>query len=352
MYDHLHPSFVAVDHSIELTDDHFTIVPTANLFFQDVIGRIGDAQSTVDLQFYTLEADSEVMKILNACREAAERDVDVRILVDHLVSDPRQLRSTLAVRRELNSSPHIEIRRSRVGEGLAGLAVRDHKKIVAIDTKEHTEGAAYIGGINLARRSLRWNDFMVRMQGPIADLVQADFDRSWEGNNTKAQQIEDPYEPGTFLLTDSGTEAGIMDFVLEATEGAKKRIWLETPYLDMANIGAALIQAKSRNPELDVRVIIPRFNNYPVDRVRTSGVCKELNEAGVLAYQYGKTYRRLNHTKMLLVDNMGVFGSSNFNASSLAGGNAEVSIATHNPSMVEQLERWYDEDLKDSLRDS
>jgi len=49
---------------------------------------------------------------------------------------------------------------------------------------------------------------------------------------------------------------------------------------------------------------------------------------------------------------MGVFGSSNFNASSLAGGNAEVSIATHNPSMVEQLERWYDEDLKDSLRDS
>lgn len=87
-----------------------------------------------------------------------------------------------------------------------------------------------------------------------------------------------------------------------------------------------------------------------MDRLRTNKVCKQLRAAGIEAYQYGKTYRRLNHTKMLLIDGMSVFGSSNFNTSAMAGKNAEISIATSNPSMVEQLERWYSEDLNESFR--
>jgi cardiolipin synthase A/B len=350
MYNHLHPSFFEGDSLDESNDDKFTIVPTANLFFQDVVEQIGDAQLSVDLQFYTLEADEEVSKILHACRDAAERGVDIRILVDHLVSDPRQLRSTLAMRKELNVSSNIEVRRSRVSEGLAGLAIRDHKKIVAIDTgQDNLNGQAYIGGINLARRSLRWNDFMVKMRGPITDSIQADFDSSWEGRNVAVHKVEDATEPGTFLLTDSGKEAGIVQFVLDAAEKAEKRIWLETPYLDMATIGNALMGVKEMSPDLDVRVIVPRFNNYPVDRLRTNKVCAQLQATGIQARQYGRTYRRLNHAKMLLVDDMGVFGSSNFNSSSMAGKNAEIAIATLNPNMVEQLERWYSEDLNESL---
>jgi phosphatidylserine/phosphatidylglycerophosphate/cardiolipin synthase-like enzyme len=98
-----------------------------------------------------------------------------------------------------------------------------------------------------------------------------------------------------------------------------------------------------------VRVIIPRYNIYPVDRLRANKVCGTLQDAGIDARQYGASYRRLNHAKLLLVDDTAMFGSSNFNSSSMAGNNAEIAVATENPAVLAQLERWYEEDLKESI---
>jgi phosphatidylserine/phosphatidylglycerophosphate/cardiolipin synthase-like enzyme len=190
---------------------------------------------------------------------------------------------------------------------------------------------------------------MVRMQGPIADLVQDDFNDSWAGNNRESKIIEVADEPGTFLLTDSGKEEQIVQFALEHIIEAKNRIWLETPYLDMAGIGSALCLAKKNNPKLDIQVIIPGYNNYPIDRLRAEKVCQALREANITAHMYGKSHKRLNHTKMLLIDDVGVFGSSNFNSGSMAGKNAEIAVATKNISMVNQLERWYAEDLMEAI---
>jgi cardiolipin synthase len=351
MYEPLHPSFHLHESQASNVDaDHFAVVPSAHLFFEELKEKIKQASESVDLQFYTFEADPVVSEIIKVCTEAAERGVDVRILVDHIVSDPRRLLSTMRANRTINASPNMQIRRSRVATGLANIAVRDHKKIAAIDTRAESPGGySYIGGVNLAERSLRWNDFMVQIQGSASTAIQHDFDQSWAGNGskTRSQFERDPHE--TLLLADTGEDEQIVSFAYEHIAQASERIWLETPYLDMEGIGAALCLAKKDNPELDVRVIIPRFNNYPVDRFRTKKACRTLQDAGVDAHLYGVSYRRLNHAKMLLIDDMAMFGSSNYNTGKMAGGNAEIAIATNNPSLVGQLEQWYNEDTKESI---
>src|SRR4030081_2608149 len=159
MYEALHPSFFPIDvnnSEIPLDTNHYDIVPTATMFFKELAAQIGQATSTVDLQFYTIEADPEVNRIVGAALNAANRGVAVRILVDHIVSAPRQLLPTLLVNRQIDRTPNITMRCEQVARDTGRLLNRNHKKVVVIDG--HTpEGAAYVGGINLAARSLRWN---------------------------------------------------------------------------------------------------------------------------------------------------------------------------------------------------
>ena len=351
MYDALHPAFLNTpnfDAHTPSTGNEYRVIPTANLFFKHLLEQIGEATDTIDLQFYTLEADTQVLPIINAAMDAAQTGVRVRMLVDHLASDPRRLLSSALVRRKANQLPTMTVKTIEQPKHARGsLANRDHKKIVAIDGGQ-AHGRAYIGGINLADRSLRWNDFMIALRGPIARCVQQDFDDSWEARNTTAKLITDIGEPGTHLLTDTKTDQQILPFALQSIRQATDRIWLETPYLDVAGIGQALIAAKRERPSLDVRVIVPRFNIYPVHRLKGTRMLDPLARAGIETHRYGVTYRRLNHPKLLLADRVAMFGSSNFNASSMAGGNAEIIVATTNPNIVQQLDTWYQEDLRES----
>ena len=356
MYDALHPAFFGEEPAVlaqNASPNHFRVIPTAQLFFQNLAARIEAAEEAVDLQFYTVEADDQTEPIFAAAAETARRGVPVRISVDHLVSDPRRLIPTMRKHSVLNRIPAMTIRHMTTGhvDGNGSIAIptsRDHKKIAVIDP--NTEHAyAMIGGINLAARNLRWNDFVIEMRGPVASLVAQDFDSSWLKTNRTAQIVPDASETDTYLLTDTVSERAIVPFARERIAEAQHRVWLETPYLDMADIGEFLLDIKQGSPNLDVRVIVPRFNNSPADRLRTHRTVSTLALAGIAAHRYGRTYRRLNHAKLLLIDDMALFGSSNFNTHSLAGSNAEIEIATRNPGIVSQLERWYYEDLQESI---
>ncbi|MBI5122790.1 phosphatidylserine/phosphatidylglycerophosphate/cardiolipin synthase family protein [Candidatus Roizmanbacteria bacterium] len=351
MYNPLHPSFFNADRPAPKKSssgsNHFEVIPTSNLFFQDLEEQIGRARTSVDLQFYTLESDEKVLQIMNAAMAAAKRGVSVRVLVDHTASDPRQFLPTALTFKRANSIPNMTVKQARATGKLENPLSRNHKKIVVIDG-ENEEGVAYIGGINLAERSLYWNDFMVKLHGSVAALVQGDFDASWDGKNSQAKVLPDD-EQGTYLLTDSQQDETIVDFALDKIAHATQRVWLETPYLDASGIGAALIQAKKDNPALDVKLIVPRYNNYPVHRLMVDHMLDPFAKSDIETYKYGKTYRRLNHTKLLLVDDAVMFGSSNFNSSHLAGNNADIEISTQNAGILGQLERWYQEDMQESV---
>ncbi|MDP9045009.1 MAG: phospholipase D family protein [Pseudomonadota bacterium] len=154
------------------------------------LGMIESARSTIDLQYYLIADDSTGRLILRALRDAAQRGVRVRLLVDDLYTATGD-RLLLG----LAATPHIEVRlfnpfvtaRASPGRRLLAMALdfkrlnhRMHNKLFIVD------GAmAVVGGRNLADeyflRGAHSNfiDFDVLLAGPVVTELSGWFDLYW-----------------------------------------------------------------------------------------------------------------------------------------------------------------------------
>jgi len=328
-------------------------------FLENLENEIDKAKSTIDLQFYTFEADRVGNHIAKALFRAKLRGVRVRFIIDHFIDiyhndhfikrprfnrrlhksiinewlDTKALIAKMAKR-------GIEIKRtSPLGFLLRLALVRDHKKIVIIDGKTPNRTVAYLGGANLSEHNALWNDFMVKMQGDMTPLIQEDFDSTWDN---KSINKVGAYSDGV-VLTDSRHFSEIIPYVKNLIDNAKTRVILESPYLGGKHIKQSLMNAAKRG--IDVSFITPLHNNKKILAPSKKSL-KKLTENRVKVYRYAK-HGGMTHQKALLVDDMAVFGSSNFNEF-FAGRLCEINIATLNKSMVLQLEEKLLADIRAS----
>jgi len=213
---------------------------------------------------------------------------------------------------------------------------RNHKKIVTIDSDNPAQSIAYIGGCNLSEHNASWNDFMVKMKGDMIPVLQNDFNATWEDKDINGR-IE--YGDGVVLTDSPKGNPEIMPFVIDLINNSKKRVIIESPYLRGKHIWNSLIEASLHG--VDVRIIIPLHGKLGAPTGRS---LKKLIENGVKVYRF-KENKGMTHAKALLVDNVTMFGSSNL-SEFLAKRLSEVSIKTHNESMVKQMEKKLDEDMR------
>ncbi len=144
------------------------------------------AERTLDVQYYIWQADLSGTALFNALREAADRGVQVRLLLDD--NNTAGLDPTLAA---LNAHPRIEVRLfnpfvQRQARWLGYLTDfgrlnrRMHNKSFTADRQ-----ATVIGGRNIgdhyfdAGDGLSYVDLDAMAIGPVAGEVSADFDRYW-----------------------------------------------------------------------------------------------------------------------------------------------------------------------------
>jgi putative cardiolipin synthase len=154
------------------------------------LSLIGNAERTLDVQYYLWGSDAVGYLLLNRLIEAAHRGVSVRILVDDL-----KFRSRTGSIASLCLHPNMEIRvfnpfRKRsnaVTQGLefvrrfAKLDQRMHNKLLVADNER-----AIFGGRNVAaehfglHETFNFIDFDVELAGPdVADLSDV-FESYWE----------------------------------------------------------------------------------------------------------------------------------------------------------------------------
>lgn len=335
--------------SYELLDD-------AQSFLASLEKEIESAKSTIDLQFYTFEADAIGQRVARALVKAKKRGIRVRFLQDYSID---LYHNCYYIRRpRLNRSLHRRIinKWKATKELLAemqakGIGIkltnplgfflrkalhRDHKKMVVIDSGIPAKSSAYIGGMNLCEHNAFWNDFMVRMSGEMVSVIQEDFNMTWENKN-EGRVID--YNDGV-VLTDSRKSPQIMPYLKGLIDQAQKIILAESPYLYGKKIKECLIAAVRRG--IDVRLIVPLRNNRRFFSPR-GRFLKQLVDGGVHVYQFEKT-GGMTHAKAFLIDDTAVFGSSNFNEF-LSGRSCEISIATKNKKMVKQLREKLDKDM-------
>jgi len=340
----------------------YKLLPNSQMFLDDLRKEIKKAKSSVNLQFFTFEADKVGNRVAEALFEAKLRGIKIRFVIDHYIDlfhndhyihmprlnrvlqkfitgEWKETKKLLSLMKERG----IEIKRTNPLGFLRRRALhRNHKKLVIIDSDNPKNAIAYIGGCNLSEHNASWNDFMVKMKGDMVPVLRDDFNATWEDKNINGR-IE--YGDGVVLLDSPNGSHEIMPFVIELINKSRKRVIVESPYLRGKHIWESLIEASGRG--VDVRIIVPLHNNHKRLGAPTGRSLKKLLKNGVKVYRF-KGNKGMTHAKALLVDDVAMFGSSNLNEF-LAKRICEVNIATSNKSMAKQMEEKLAEDLKMSI---
>ncbi len=224
----------------------------------------------------------------------------------------------------------------------------DHTKVFIVDGAR-----AWMGGMNFGREyQYEWHDLMVEVAGPVVDSLETDFRHIWAhagaGGDVAyvASLLRSPITRAHAQCPTNSTAAWVpvrllptktawkpfCSAVRAALARAQGRIFVENPYLFDKRVVKALVQARERG--VDVRVVLPRVNDFKAAGRGNLVVANYLLQHGVRVY----FYPGMTHVKALLVDGWACLGSGNLNHLSLRV-NQEQNIATSDPAFVGRLEQ-------------
>ena len=282
-------------------------------FWERLADDLAGARRQILVQTLSFEGDSAGLGLARALQDSTAPDR--RVVIDdfsrHIVSDKlvyhpkhlfdgdlrRERRRTRRMVREMRGAG-VGVRFSNpAGWFLRRMALRNHKKLVAIDGR-----VAYVGGINFSDHNFAWHDLMLRIEDPaVAGFLAEDFEWTWRGvDQTTARRFE-------------GLEVHVMGgrrnerqfgLVLDLLAGARRRVFIESPYL-MPPFSEAAQRASRRG--VDVAVVTPERNNWRLSR---DHIHWKAARSPMALHGYPE---RMTHMKAMLVDDRHlVLGSANY----------------------------------------
>ncbi|HMA14151.1 MAG TPA: cardiolipin synthase [Kiloniellaceae bacterium] len=231
------------------------------------------------------------------------------------------------------------------------LNFRNHRKIVVGDGR-----VAFVGGLNFGDEYLGrsaemgpWRDTHLRITGPAVQAVQLAFVEDWFW---AAHEVPDlNWEPAVAATGDQSVlalptgPADIQDncelFFLEALRGARRRIWIASPYfVPDEQIVSALELARLRGVE--VRVLLPQKADQLMVNLASYGYYAIAEQTGIEIYRYLPGFL---HQKVLMVDDEIVsIGTANLDNRSFRL-NFELSIVVWDRAFAEAVEGMLREDF-------
>lgn len=322
-------------------------------YFPALLAAIEGARRSVHIETYILADDKIGQRVLAALAGAAERGVEVRLLVDGFGggAHARRLRDELA---GLNVALRI-FRPERWWRLERKLLRRLHRKLAVIDDR-----IAFIGGINIiddwtevpvpasGRAGPRF-DFAVRCEGPIVAGVALAMRRLWwtvalmqSGERRALPDAQDLVPQPLFadgvraalLLRDNlRNRHAIERAYLDAIAGARRDILIANAYfLPGRRFRAALREAVARG--VRVRLLLQGRVEYPVQHHAQRAMYGDLLGAGLEIHEYQASFL---HAKVAVVDeSWATVGSSNIDPYSLLLAR-EANIAVYDARFAAQL---------------
>lgn len=315
--------------------------------FSSWLEAISSAEKFVYFENYLVRDDEVGRSFRDALIAKARQGVPVYVIYDWFGcwATPRRFWKPLrqaGVHVRAFNPPRIQL-----GDAFGGMQ-RDHRKLVVVDAEiAHVSGLCV--GIEWAGTSSEapWRDTGVEIRGPAAHAAALAFEGLWgrigdpvfhaatlsasaEVGNTPVWLIEG--EPG---------RARIYRTVHLAASRAQERIWITDAYFVAPRpLSEALAAAAQQG--VDVRILVPAHNNWPIVGSMSRGGYRFLLESGVRIFEW---QGEMIHAKTSVVD--GVWcrvGSSNLNAASLLG-NWELDVGVLDGDLGKQLEGLFLADL-------
>jgi cardiolipin synthase A/B len=314
-------------------------------FFPELDQQIAMARKSIRAQVYIFDNDDIAVRYADKLRERSA-DVKVRVIFDdfgsataHLslpeTEAPRGFVPPPNMKTYLEQDSGVKVRRT-----LNPWLVADHTKLLLFDDR-----TAIIGGMNIGREYYsEWHDLMVRIEGPVVARLARHFDHAWKmagpfgdlallsprRNFKKPPKVGDGIQIRVLRTRPSVALHEIRDALLYAVRGAKRRVFIQTPYFAHDEIAAAVRAAALRG--VDVRVVLPAEGDSAIMDAGNLGTAGALIEAGAKVYRYP----RMTHTKVMVCDDWACVGSANLDTLSMSI-NRELNIAFSDKAEVERL---------------
>jgi cardiolipin synthase len=342
--------------------NHFTLLENGEAFFPAVFEAISQARREVILETFILFEDKVGTALHQVLVEAAQRGVQVDLLIDGFGSpdlSPQFIGTLTAAGVRLRvfdpQKPLFGIR--------ANVLRRMHRKIVVIDGE-----LAFIGGINYSADHLldfgpeAKQDYSVKLRGPVVGdihrFVRAAIHephgprRWWFHRKPVAPPLQQQPHAGTahalFVTRDNNHHRDDIERLYRvAIRSAKKRVWIANAYFFP---GYRLLRELRRAARrgVEVRLILQGTPDMPIVKFGAELLHDHLLRAGVKIYEY---CQRPFHGKVALADDeWSTVGSSNLDPLSLAL-NLEANVVIRDGDFNRQLAERLDKLVCESCRE-
>jgi cardiolipin synthase A/B len=324
--------------------NHFDLLENGEEFFPRVFNAIAQARREVMLETFILFDDKIGKELHSALLKAAQRGVEVHVLVDGFGSPDL---SDQYVSSLVDAGVQFRVfdpGRSFMGQRLNVLR-RMHRKIVVVDGE-----LGFIGGINYSADHVAdfgpeaKQDYAVQVRGPIVAQMhhftrEAVLDRA-EHKRHQASSITGRPHAGTahamFVTRDNRQHTSDIERQYRvALRAARSRVVIANAYFFP---GYRFIREMRRAAKrgVDVRLILQGQPDMPIVKTAASLLYDHLQRAGVRVYEYCD---RPLHGKVALVDdNWSTVGSSNLDPLSLSL-NLEANVIIQDRAFNAQLHR-------------
>ena len=318
-----------------------------------MIDSIDKADKSVFLSTYIFRSDKTGKEFIESLGRAKERGIDVKVIVDGIgeyYSFPRagSILKKHGVRVARFLQPSILPPSFHVN-------LRNHRKILVVDSK-----TAFTGGMNIGSHHLADNisnrsrviDTHFMIKGPVVSQVEQVFIDDWNFLTGEEIQIKTPEK----LDIDGNAKCRVVsegpneDFnklatiLVGAIASAKKRVLIMTPYfLPNREMISALQTASLKG--VSVEILLPEKNNLPYVAWATCNMLWELLQRGVRVYYQPPPFV---HTKLFVVDDYYAhIGTANMDARSLRL-NFELALEVFDKSFVTVLKEHFENCIKRS----
>ncbi|MBI1827499.1 MAG: cardiolipin synthase [Planctomycetes bacterium] len=330
-----------------LSGNHFEPLHNGERAYPAMLEAIDQARTTITLESYIFDQDEIGRRFRDAITRAAERGVDVHVLLDGIGAVGNYSKMG---RRFMKSGAKIAgFFPIGLPFGRVRLNLRNHRKILVVDGR-----VAFTGGMNISKRHLlrtrsphRVEDLHFRVTGPVVGEIQEAFIEDWllaTGEALTGEKYFPRLEPTGKALARGVISGPDEDFeivhwtLLAAFAAAQKSVRICTPYfVPSPALIAAMNTASLRG--VQVTILLPEFNDLPIMRWIADAYLEQLVEYGVKAYYRPGPFV---HTKLAIVDDRWVWlGSANVDPRSFRL-NFEFNVEVYDAALASHLAHWVD----------
>ncbi len=311
-----------------------------------MLKAISTAKESIFLSSYIFKGDQIGQQFADELIAAAERGVDVRVLVDAF----GELYSLKKVRQRFRGTKvaaAVFLPFTLLGSFYFNL--RNHRKILVVDNQ-----CSFTGGMNIRDRHMvvdennpqRIIDIHFRLEGPICGQLRDAFMEDWHfvaGEKRESYVWKAPEIAGKACCR--GISAGPNEahenlhwILIGALASAKSRVRIMTPYFipnraQLAAINTAALRG------VRVEILLPEKNNLPFVAWASNALLFELLEQQTHIYFQPPPFV---HSKLLLIDDeYALIGSANVDPRSLRL-NFEFNVEVFDAETVAELISHFD----------